>query len=147
MVCDYWVLRKRCLKLSDLYHPRPDGIYHYWHGINWRSYAAWAIGWSYLIPGFAHAVTPSVTVPEACTNLYYLAFPLGFAVSFLAHWAINTAFPPPGLREKDAVDYYGTFTDEEALKLGVSPNDTYEGVEVGGKEAEKGGDEPKVSSV
>ncbi|TKA41560.1 hypothetical protein B0A54_06448 [Friedmanniomyces endolithicus] len=43
MVCDYWVLRRRCLKLSDLYHPRKDGIYHYWYGVNWRSFASWAI--------------------------------------------------------------------------------------------------------
>ncbi|KAK3071663.1 hypothetical protein LTR53_008236 [Teratosphaeriaceae sp. CCFEE 6253] len=147
MVCDYWVLRRRCLKLSDLYTPRKAGIYHYWHGINWRSYAAWAIGWSYLIPGFAHAVTPSVVVPEACTNLYYLAFPLGFTVSFMAHWAINAVFPPPGLREKDAVDYYGTFTTEEAMRLGVAPNETYDGVSIEQSEPEKGIEEPKIDSV
>ncbi|KAF2170170.1 hypothetical protein M409DRAFT_19776 [Zasmidium cellare ATCC 36951] len=82
MVCDYWVLRRRRVKLSDLYHPGKDGLYYYWHGVNWRSYVAWVVGWSYLLPGFAHAVTPHVKVPEACTNLYYLAFPLGFAVSF-----------------------------------------------------------------
>lgn len=147
MVCDYWVLRRRCLKLSDLYHPRKDGIYHYWHGVNWRSFASWAIGWSYLIPGFARAVTPIVIVPEACTDLYYLAFPLGFTVSFLAHWGINSVFPPPGLRDKDEVDYYGTFTPEEALRLGIPPSETFEGVSVEGSGAEKGSREPKVDSV
>jgi nucleobase:cation symporter-1, NCS1 family len=120
MVCDYWVLRHRRVKLSDLYHARKDGVYHYWHGINWRSFTSWVVGWAYLIPGFAHAVTPSVVVPEACTDLYYLAFPLGFVVSFLAHWAINTVFPPRGLGEKDDVDYYGTFTADEAVKLDVA---------------------------
>ncbi|KAK0883412.1 hypothetical protein LTR87_002688 [Friedmanniomyces endolithicus] len=147
MVCDYWVLRRRCLKLSDLYHSRKDGIYHYWHGVNWRSFASWAIGWSYFIPGFAHAVTPVVVVPESCTGPYYLAFPLGFTVSFLAHWGMNSVFSPPGLRDKDEADYYGTFTPEEALRLGVSPSETYEGVSVEERVADKGSREPKVDSV
>ena len=45
MVCDYWVLRRRRVKLSDLYHPGKDGLYYYWHGVNWRSYVAWVVGW------------------------------------------------------------------------------------------------------
>lgn len=123
MCCEYWVLRQRRLKLSDLYHPGKEGIYHYWHGFNWRAFVSWVVGWSYLIPGFANAVTPNaVSVPEACTNLYYLAFPLGFTVSFLVHLIINKLSPPPGLGDMDDVDYYGTFSMEEALKLGVAPS-------------------------
>jgi nucleobase:cation symporter-1, NCS1 family len=91
---------------------------------------SWVVGWAYLLPGFAHAITPSTKVPKACTDLYYLAFPLGFVASFLVHWAINTAFPPPGLRVKDDVDCFGTFTPEEAMKLGVAPGDVVEGSEV-----------------
>lgn len=127
-VCEYWFLRQRKVKLSDLYHPRPDGIYHYWHGVNWRSFTSWTIGWSYLIPGFAATVTPdAVQVPQACINLYYLAFPLGFTVSFLVHLALNRIWPPVGLGDKDDIDYYGTFTTEEAVRLGVAPNSPIEG--------------------
>lgn len=130
-VADYWIMRKRVIKLSDLYTPKPDGIYHFWHGINWRAFVAWTVGWSIQIPGFAHAVTPNVIVPKACTDLYYLAYPLGFTISFLVFLALNKIFPPPGLDgEKDAMDYYGTFTAEEALRLGVEPS-TIEGLEVG----------------
>ena len=129
MCCDYWILRGRRIKLSDLYHPRPDGVYHYWHGINWRSFVSWTVGWAYLIPGFAHTVTPSVVVPQACINLYYLAFPLGFTVSFLVHWSINRLFPPRGLGEQDDVDDYGTFTAPEAEKLGVALQSPAEGEE------------------
>lgn len=32
MVCEYWVLRKRRVKLSDLYHPGKSGLYYYWNG-------------------------------------------------------------------------------------------------------------------
>lgn len=129
-VCEYWILRKRKVKLSDLYHPRPDGIYHYWHGLNWRSFVSWVVGWAYLIPGFAATVTPdAVQVPEACIHLYYLAFPLGFTVSFLVHLGINLFWPPIGLGEEDDVDYYGTFTSEEAARLGVATQSPIEGEE------------------
>lgn len=72
-------------------------------------------------------MTPNVKVPEACTNLYYLAFPLGFAVSFTVHYCLNGLFPPPGLGVIDEVDYYNTFTDDEALKLGVALLEPIEG--------------------
>lgn len=98
-------------------------------GVNLRAFASWIVGWSYLIPGFVHNINPAIEVPEACTNLYRLAFPLGFTVSFLVHWGINNLFPPPGLGEIDDVDYYGTFTPDEAARLGVTPGDVLVGEE------------------
>ena len=130
MICDYWVIRRKVIKLADLYSSRKDGIYQFWHGFNWRSYAAWFIGFSYLLPGFAHAVNPNITVPEACTKLYYLAFPLGFTMSFFVYWVVNTLSPPPGLGEKDETDQLMTFTREEAAKIGVAPYEVYDGVSV-----------------
>jgi NCS1 family nucleobase:cation symporter-1 len=120
MICDYWVVRRGRVKLSDLYHGREDGVYYFWKGVNWRSFAAWIVGWSYLIPGFVKAVAPEVDVPAACTNLYYLAFPLGFAVSFVVCYGLNRVWPPVGLGEIDEVDEFGTFTASEGRKLGVA---------------------------
>lgn len=121
MICDYWVVRRRKLKLSDLYHGRKDGSFYFWHGVNWRSFAAWITGWSYLIPGFVKAVNPNINVPAACTRLYYLAFPLGFVESFVVYYALNYISPPEGLRDIDEVDDFGTFTTYEAEKLGIVP--------------------------
>ena len=69
-VCEYWVLRQRRIKLSDLYHPRPDGIYHYWHGINWRSFVSWVVGWAYLIPGFVSTSSRS-TKPRGIADVVF----------------------------------------------------------------------------
>ncbi|KAK8038347.1 hypothetical protein PG994_015114 [Apiospora phragmitis] len=137
MVCEYWVLRKRRVKLSDLYHPGKSGVYYYWNGVNLRAFASWVVGWSYLIPGFVHNVNPTIEVPKACTNLYSLAFPLGFTVSFLVHWGINRLSPPPGLADIDDVDYYSTFTPDEASRLGVTPGDVLVGEERATADIEK----------
>jgi NCS1 family nucleobase:cation symporter-1 len=130
MVAEYWVIRHRLVKLSDLYHPDPQGIYYYWKGFNWRSFAAWVVGFAPQLPGFIRTVNSSASVPEACLRLYYLAFPLGFAISFLVYIVFNRLSPPRGLGEYDEVDQFGTFDAEEAMKLGVIPRDEIEGVDV-----------------
>ncbi|KAI4727218.1 NCS1 nucleoside transporter family protein-like protein [Aureobasidium sp. EXF-10728] len=121
MICDYWIVRRQKLKLSDLYHGSEDGIYYFWHGINWRSFMAWICGWSYLIPGLAQAVGAEVSVPAACIKLYYLAYPLGFGVSFAVYYTLNLVWPPRGLEIIDEVDEFDTFTMDEGQRLGVLP--------------------------
>jgi NCS1 family nucleobase:cation symporter-1 len=130
MIAEYWVIRSRTVKLSDLYHPDPKGIYYFWHGINWRSFAAWIIGFAPQLPGFIHAVNSNASVPVGCTELYYLAYPLGFAISFLVYIALNKLNPPRGLGEYDEVDHFETFDPEEAMKLGVIPREEINGVDV-----------------
>ncbi|KIX95714.1 uncharacterized protein Z520_08421 [Fonsecaea multimorphosa CBS 102226] len=119
-ICDYFLVRSRRIKLSDLYRPSPSGIYYYFHGVNPRAFVAWVCGWAPQLPGFIAYVNPSVSVPKACTDMFYLAFPLGLAISFTLYLGLNKVFPPKGLGEYDDVDYYGTFTSDEAAKLGVS---------------------------
>lgn len=122
-VCDYWLVRRRKLKLSDLYHPRPDGIYYFVKGFNPRSFVAWVLGFATQLPGFSANVTPDrVQVGQAWNELFYLAFPLGFAISFSVHYVINYIWPPAGLGVVDETDYFGTFEPDEALRLGVAPS-------------------------
>jgi NCS1 family nucleobase:cation symporter-1 len=121
MISDYWIVRRRRIKLSDLYHGRKDGIFFFWHGVNWRSFVAWIIGWSYLIPGLINAVGSGINVPAACGKLYYLAFPLGFVVSSAIYIVLNIVLPPKGLGVIDEVDEFETFTMDEGQKLGVLP--------------------------
>jgi nucleobase:cation symporter-1, NCS1 family len=109
--------------LSDLYHPRPDGIYYFWRGFNWRSFLAWVLGFWSQLPGFAQNVTPnSVTVSKGWTNAFNLAFLIGFAISFTLFYIFNHFWPPRGLGEIDEYDIFNTFTPEEAVRLGVTPN-------------------------
>jgi len=121
-ICEYFLIRRRRIKLTDLYHDRRDGIFFYWHGFNLRSFLSWACGFATQLPGFAANVTPqSVHLAKAWTELYYLSFPLGFAISFCIHYILNMVWPPAGAGTVDENDYYGTFTMEEAEKLGILP--------------------------
>ncbi|OAL36848.1 hypothetical protein AYO20_03904 [Fonsecaea nubica] len=132
-ICDYFLVRRQRMKLSDLYTPSPQGIYYYFHGTNPRAFVAWVCGWAPQLPGFIANVNKSVSVPKACTEMFYLAFPLGLAISFTLYYGLNRAFPPQGLGEYDDVDYYATFTNDEAAKLGVSPLEETQGEEKAGQ--------------
>jgi NCS1 family nucleobase:cation symporter-1 len=129
-ICHYWLICQRRIKLSDLYDPHKAGIYYYSKGLNYRSFVAWVVGWATQMPGFINAVNPKIEVKSALQELYYLAFPLGFVISFLAYWALNKMDPPRGLDEIDDTDYFGTFTPEEAEKLGLRVSSDIEGEEV-----------------
>jgi NCS1 family nucleobase:cation symporter-1 len=125
-ICDYFFIRRQRVKLTDLYSPSPSGIYYYVRGVNPRAFVAWVCGWAPQLPGFIANVNPTVSVPRACMEMFYLAFPLGLAISFTLYYSFNKVFPPMGVGEFDDVDYFGTFSEEEAAKLGVSlPEDTY----------------------
>lgn len=130
MACEYWVVRRRKIKLTDLYNPHREGVYYFWYGINFRAFVAWVVGFAPLLPGFINAVNPNIVVPIGATRFYYLAFPAGFAVSFTLYLALNKAFPPRGLGEIDEVDHFGTFKPWEAERLGVIPRDGIETMDV-----------------
>ncbi|KAE8163393.1 permease for cytosine/purines, uracil, thiamine, allantoin-domain-containing protein [Aspergillus tamarii] len=125
-ISDYWFIRQRRLKLSDLYHARPEGIYFYTMGFNWRSVFPWLVGWVPLLPGFMHSINPAIEVSVGADHLYALGFPYGLLSSMAIHTLINKCFPPPGVGEVDPNDTYGTFTVEEAAKLGVNKDSTEE---------------------
>jgi NCS1 family nucleobase:cation symporter-1 len=120
---DYYIVRKQKLKLSDLYRGNSDSIYWFWHGINWRGITAWVCGFVPGIVGFP-SVNPALTgVPEGAIKIFYISFIVGYPIAFLVHVVLNYFWPPPGVGVIDEYDIYKTFTKEEALKLGVTPNE------------------------
>ncbi|CDK26233.1 unnamed protein product [Kuraishia capsulata CBS 1993] len=123
MCCDYWIIRKRKIKLSDLFNPTPSSIYWFNGGYNWRAFVAWVIGFAPLMPGFVHACNEKIKIPLGAQHLYYLAYIYGFIVSFVIHYGINHFFPPPGLGEVDEYDQFGTFTLDECKKFNIIPHE------------------------
>ncbi|KAI7784557.1 Transporter aclS [Diaporthe eres] len=123
MGCDFFLLRQRKVKLSHLFSP--DGSdYWYWHGINWRVIPCWIAGWAPTIGGLIASARKDESAPDAIYALYYIASHVGFFISFVSFYLANIAFPLPNLGEFDEEDKYGTFTAEEAAKLGVVPTDS-----------------------
>ncbi|KAH8115277.1 permease for cytosine/purines, uracil, thiamine, allantoin-domain-containing protein [Phellopilus nigrolimitatus] len=91
IVCDYYVTRKGYLQVKDLYSARRSGPYFFFHGINFRAYAAYIAGILINVVGFAGAIGRSV--PIGAQYIYNVNFFAGFIVSFAVYWALNKLFP------------------------------------------------------
>jgi nucleobase:cation symporter-1, NCS1 family len=76
MICDYFVIRRRELKIEDLY--LRGGIYEYARGFNWRAVIALVLGAATALAGLA--------IPGA-HFLYDYSWFVGFLVSFTAYYA------------------------------------------------------------
>lgn len=132
-ICDYFVIRTRRIKLTDLYHSQSHGIYYFWHGVNVRTVVAWLCGWIPLVPGLAktanpaHAAQATLSV-EHIDRFYDLNVFYGFFVAFLVYYLACKIWTPPALGETDTEDVFGTFTPEDIGTVQVitsvdSPND------------------------
>jgi len=83
LICDYFVVRRKLLVVTDLY--QRNGLYEYQRGVNWQAVAALAAGAGVAFVGL---VVPSLRV------LYNYAWFVGFFVSFFAYFAMmHTAQP------------------------------------------------------
>ncbi len=83
LICDYFVVRKKIILVEDLY--QRGGFYEYTRGINWRAVAALVAGAGLAFVGL---VVPSLRA------LYDYAWFVGFAVSFVAYYALTLTRQP-----------------------------------------------------
>src|SRR5690242_20170053 len=82
MICDYFVIRRRELRVDDLY--LRGGEYEYSRGFNWSAVGALVVGSAVALSGL---VKPSVRF------LYDYSWFVGFAVSFITYFALMRAEP------------------------------------------------------
>lgn len=125
MICDYFFLRRRRIKLNHLYRPAGSD-YWFENGVNWRVVPCWIAGWAPTIGGLIVSVGDMEDAPDALFQLYYTAFFTGLGISFVTFYAVNLLFPIRAAGEFDLYDDWATFTPEEAAKLGVVPHEDAE---------------------
>ncbi|HXW89321.1 MAG TPA: NCS1 family nucleobase:cation symporter-1 [Terriglobales bacterium] len=77
MICDYFLIRRRVLLLEDLY--LRGGAYEYSRGVNWRAVCALALGVGTALIGL---------IVPLLRQLYDYSWLVGFAVSFMAYYAL-----------------------------------------------------------
>ena len=93
MICDYFVLRGKNLRLAELF--KTDGIYSYSNGFNWRAIAALIVAILPVVPGFLRAATTpggQVAEPNFFDTLYVYAWFVTFAVGFGVYLVLMKVF-------------------------------------------------------
>jgi len=80
LITDYWIVRRRELRLEDLY--LPDGAYRYHHGWNWRAVTATLVGCALAWGGL---------VLPLLRPLYDYAWFVGFFAAAAVYWLVTPA--------------------------------------------------------
>jgi nucleobase:cation symporter-1, NCS1 family len=80
----YWIIQKQVFHVPDLYEGSSKSVYWYKYGINWRTCVAWTGAVVPSMPGFVHAVNPSLKVGTGASRVFSLSFVLGFV---LGEWS------------------------------------------------------------
>lgn len=92
LLCHYYIITRGYLEIDDLYTSRKSGVYHYFHGWNWRAYLGYILGIAPNFYGFLNNM--GVSAPSGVTKAYYFAYEIGIFVSFGTYWAANYFYPP-----------------------------------------------------
>lgn len=103
MICDYYVVRKGYLSITDLYSANKSSPYYYTAGFHWRAYLAYVCGILINIVGFVGAVEEPTkgrnTAPMGAQYIYNLNYFMGFIVAAIVYWGLCMASPVPATSE------------------------------------------------
>ncbi|KAH7174874.1 NCS1 nucleoside transporter [Fusarium flagelliforme] len=116
MFADYFILRKRTIKLTELYANSQESIYWYSKGWNWRAAIAWGLGVWFLLPGLAQRGMDPKGFWGGWTRLYQIGWFAGCFVSGTIFLGLDYFWPMPEKLAVDDMDYFGTFGDADVLQ-------------------------------
>ncbi|KAL3957547.1 hypothetical protein ACCO45_008125 [Purpureocillium lilacinum] len=126
LLADYLVVRRRKLRLNDLYVGDRTSIYWFRSGFNWRAFAVFLMSCWPLLPGLVATVNGYTDVKyQGWVRLYNLTFLVGLAWSFAMFWAVNVVFPVDGLGQE------AEFEDESVLGTGAAEGSSEANLEAG----------------
>jgi NCS1 family nucleobase:cation symporter-1 len=91
LIADYWLIRRKNLKLADLY--RTDGVYKYARGWNWIAVVSLLIGVVIAIGGAYSQVDlkpfPADGLISFLKPFYDYSWVVGLIASFLIYWVLT----------------------------------------------------------
>lgn len=121
IVADFWVVRRRKLKLSHLYTDSPQGTYWFWKGVNCRNLLIWTIAFAPGLPGLINSANPDIKISTGARHFYYANTLIEFAVAFTLVTVSSYIWPYKDGQEEDKFDYFNTWTEEECEKKQIVP--------------------------
>ncbi|KAJ6549826.1 NCS1 nucleoside transporter [Mycena capillaripes] len=130
LLCNYYLIGRGYLKMSDLFTGDKDSVYHFYHGWNLRAYAAYVVGIAPNFAGFLGAM--GVPMPLGITRFYYCAYWVGLFLSMGVYYVLCRIWPVPvqfAISEgwKEPKDYVRPEEEGTATEAGESLNDDVDG--------------------
>jgi NCS1 family nucleobase:cation symporter-1 len=94
LLADYWILRRRRVRLGQLYQPGRGGAYWYTRGWNLRAVCSFFLALVPNLPGLAKSVTPGLSgVPRGFENVYTMSWVVGLVIAGVLYLGLSFVFP------------------------------------------------------
>lgn len=143
LVADFWIVRKRLIKMRDLYIGSDESIYWYYKGYNWRAFVTFAVAVAPAFPGYVLSCANIGGQPDTLQKVSRLGFMTGFLIALVLYPLLCLLAPPPGLGEGEARHDEDVFVLPSAYDQSRPTQGKYavvEGVEDGGGSRESEGE-------
>jgi NCS1 family nucleobase:cation symporter-1 len=92
MVVDYFIVKQRKYNIYEMY--RPNGIYHYWKGWNWRSYVALICAFAPNLPGMINSIDTKIDIGNI-RYVYIVSNLVAYVISVSIYLTLCHFFPAP----------------------------------------------------
>ncbi|EHK99348.1 putative Nicotinamide riboside transporter 1 [Glarea lozoyensis 74030] len=113
LIVDFWIIRGTKWNIPELY--KPNGIYWFTFGVNWRAMLAYLIGMWPALPGFV-AEVGGTEIAITWRRFYQISYFIGFIISGGLFWAFNLLSPVPGRGVQVDFDLDGTVVVVEGVE-------------------------------
>ncbi|KAL8283189.1 hypothetical protein RQP46_005967 [Phenoliferia psychrophenolica] len=97
LTADFWICRRRVLKLEDLYLGSKDSIYWYSGGWNLRAVFTFVVAFAPSFAGYVQECSNLVAPLTPEVKIAHLGFPLGFCIAIIVYPVLNFFWPMQGL--------------------------------------------------
>lgn len=119
-ICDFLVVRKSRLPVTELYSTQSDGVFYFTKGINLRSVIVWLISIAPGIPGLINSASPLTNFPELLSNFFYGLAIFSFIIPFGLYYALCLKWPFINPTDEDAGDCSYEIPTPDNKKIGES---------------------------
>jgi NCS1 family nucleobase:cation symporter-1 len=130
VMSDYWLVRKRMLKVPDLYKGK-DGIYWYTGGYNFRCLIALFGGMAPCIPGFILSCLNKTT--GAWVQMFQICWFISAPFALILYLGLNFFWPVEGLGVKELLSTEEIASIEVVEGVPAEPMDCKEALETAKK--------------
>ncbi|KAK3937829.1 NCS1 nucleoside transporter, partial [Diplogelasinospora grovesii] len=129
LLANYYFVQRGYIRIPDCFTSSHAGAYYYYHGWNWRAYAAYFIG---VIPNFYGFLNNmGVPAPQWIVRAYYFAYWIGLSMAGISFWIFCKLSPPAGMEcawkepknyirpEEDGMSEVSVDSSEEGAKTAI----------------------------
>lgn len=131
IISDFHLVRKRRIRVSNLYTMSKSGNFYYDYGFNWRAYLCFFAATVPGLPGLAAVANTNITIPIGLMHYFQNSTVFSFFCPLILYYVLCWFFPLPGQGEIDEYDYFDVFGEKELRQLDMKPfdaNQEFEGM-------------------